>query len=73
MPRSTRAGARVGRPSRWQLCYACIPYSSLPLVGNAGSVDFLFEIEPLSHFVGLRLEGAIQDESAILNFRPLLD
>ena len=34
--------------------------------------DMLYEVESVRRFVGLRLSGALPDETTILNFRHLL-
>ena len=35
--------------------------------------DVLYESEPVRRFVGLKLSGALPDETTILNFRHLLE
>ena len=38
-----------------------------------GMEDLLYEVESLRRFVGLKLSGALPDETAILNFRHPLE
>ena len=42
-------------------------------LSDPGMEDVLYESEPVRRFVGLKLSGALPDESAILNFRHLLE
>ncbi len=47
-----------------QLCYN---------LSGPGMEDVLYESEPVRRFVGLKLSGALPDETTILNFRHLLE
>ena len=42
-------------------------------LSDPGMEDLLYEVESVRRFVGLRLSGALPDETAILNFRHLLE
>ena len=42
-------------------------------VSDPGMEDLLYEVESVRRFVGLRLSGALPDETTILNFRHLLE
>ena len=41
-------------------------------LSDPGMEDMLYEVESVRRFVGLRLSGALPDETTILNFRHLL-
>ena len=42
-------------------------------LSDPGMEDLLYEVESVRRFVGLRLSGALPDETTILNFRHLLE
>ena len=42
-------------------------------VSDPGMEDLLYEAESVRRFVGLRLSGALPDETTILKFRHLLE
>ena len=42
-------------------------------LSDPGMEDLLYEAESVRRFVGLRLSGALPDETTILNFRHLLE
>ena len=42
-------------------------------LSDPGMEDLLYEVESVRRFVGLRLTGALPDETTILNFRHLLE
>ena len=42
-------------------------------LSDPGMEDVLYESEPVRRFVGLKLSGALPDETTILNFRHLLE
>ena len=42
-------------------------------LSDPGMEDLLYESEPVSRFAGLKLSGALPDETTILNFRHLLE
>ena len=42
-------------------------------VSDPGMEDLLYEVESVRRFAGLRLTGALPDETTILNFRHLLE
>ena len=42
-------------------------------LSDPGMEDMLYEVESVRRFVGLRLSGALPDETTILNFRHLLE
>ena len=42
-------------------------------LGDPGMEDLLYESEPVRRFAGLKLSGALPDETTILNFRHLLE
>ena len=42
-------------------------------LSDPGMEDLLYESDPVRRFVGLKLSGALPDETTILNFRHLLE
>ena len=42
-------------------------------LSDPGMEDLLYESDPVSRFVGLKLSGPLPDETTILNFRHLLE
>jgi len=42
-------------------------------LSDPGIEDLLYEVESVRRFVGLRLSGALSDETTIPNFRHLLE
>ena len=42
-------------------------------LSDPGMEDLLYESEPVRRFAGLKLSGALPDETTILNFRHLLE
>ena len=42
-------------------------------LGDPGMEDLLYEVESVRRFAGLRLSGALPDETTIVNFRHLLE
>ena len=77
---STPRPARAAIPIPWPSC--CVftaavllqpPLSLGQALSDPGMEDVLYESEPVRRFVGLKLSGALPDETTMLNFRHLLE